>query len=367
MLKNFSFGVIFLLFFAPHLKAQVNIVNSLFNAYNVSSDALLFSNIMNLGEEEDVYLEATLFNGLNMPVLHVLSSPFKLKKGLNNTAQMGIAVKSSEYTTGNDAQYIKTAHQLPSGKFRYCLVVKSTSGAIEGDDLCEEFENEATSFLFLVSPSDKDTIENKNPILIWNHSDPFTLLQQGEMYRLILVELKDDQSADAGINVNSPVLMSNFLTRHDIQYPFDAPALKEGNRYGWQVQKIINNVVVNKTEAWEFVMKPLPLDYSYKYIKLKESVDASFITIRSNTLYFRIDEVYNTVSLKLNIYDEKNHKIQPKVTNEIRSKTKGDNLKTIGYNAYELDLLDYNLSKGFYVLEVINQKNNKSYLKFYVE
>lgn len=339
----------------------------MFNAFNVSDDALLYSNIMNLGDEEEVYLEATLYNGLNVPIVHVLSIPFKLSKGLNNTAQISIRVKSSDYSNGNDAQYVRTAHQLPSGKFKYCLVVKSTSGAIEGDDLCEEFENESNSFLFLINPTDKDTIENKNPLLIWNHSDPFTLMQQGESYRMVVVDLKEDQSADAGLNVNSPILMSNFLTRHEIQYPFDAPELNEGGRYGWQVQKIINNVVVNKTEAWEFVIKPLPSDYAYKYIKLKEALDASYINVKSNTLYFRIDEVYNTVSLKVNIYDGKNRKISPKVTNEVRSKTKGDNLKTIGYNAYELDLLNYNLSQGFYVLEVVNQKNNKSYLKFYVE
>ncbi len=187
------------------------------------------------------------------------------------------------------------------------------------------------------------------------------------MYRLVLVELKNDQNADAGINVNAPVLMKNFLTRHDIQYPFDAPKLEEGKRYGWQVQKIINNTVVNKTEAWEFVMKPLPVDYNYKYLKLKEVIDASFVNVASNKIFFRIDDMYNITALKINIYDDNNLKILPKVKNENEKKSTNDNLKSLGYNAYELNLLDYNLSKGYYIMEVINQKKNKSYLKFYVE
>ncbi len=130
------------------LISQISIVNSMFNAYNINPEALIYANIMNnSGVDQDIYLEATLYNGLNQPVNHVVSNVFSLKKGLNNTAQKGITVKSCDYTSGNDAQYIKTSHQLPSGKFKYCLAVRSTAN-IEGDDICEEFENESTSFLF---------------------------------------------------------------------------------------------------------------------------------------------------------------------------------------------------------------------------
>lgn len=369
MLKR-AFAGFILFIVCNNLLSQINVVNTMFNAFNVTPNALIYANIMNMGEETEVFAEASLYNSQNQVINHVISSSFTLRKGINNTAQFGISVKSSEYSNGNDAQFIKTNHQLPSGKFKYCITIKSVSNSIEGDELCDEFENESNSFLFLTSPFDKDTIESNTPLLIWNHSDPFTLMQQGETYRMLVVELKNDQTADAGVNINSPILQNNFLTRHDIQYPFDAPKLESGKRYGWQVQKIINNIIVNKTEAWEFVLKPENKENYDKYIELKPNYGSGIYEIHGSKLYFTFNQEYYSHSNQLSVSiipENQNPLNNPKLKEDKSTGSPKINYKTLGDNKYEIDLNALKINEGYYYLNIIDEKKQEFKLKFHVK
>ena len=358
--------IIFFLFIYLNSYTQVNILNSMFNAFNVSEEALLYANIMNTGDEQEVHLEAKLFNGLNQPILTVRSVSFKLRNGLTNTAQISLKSNSADYTNSNDAQYIRTMHQLPSGKFRFCLFVIPTINN-EGADFCEEFENEANTFLFLINPPDKDTIDSKTPILLWNHSDPFTILKQGEMYRLTVVEINKEQGADAAINVNYPILKLDFLTRHDIQYPFDGQKLESGKRYGWQVQKLVNNVVVNKTEAWEFVIRPEIEQQYNKYVELTADLSTAVYTALGNKIFFTFKEEYATSGkdLKISITPE-NKEALKNIKAKEDSGNRKINSKDVGENKYEIDLDELGIEKGYYYLRVTNEKGKTYQLKFYV-
>lgn len=366
MIKN-SLIIIFFLLIHSRFYSQVTILNSMFNAFNVGEEALLYANIMNAGDQQEVHIEAKLYNGLNQPVLSVKSKSFILKNGVTNTAQLILKSNSAEYANNNDANYIKTMHQLPSGKFRYCLFVIPTMNN-EGADLCEEFDNEANTFLFLINPSDRDTIESKTPILLWNHSDPFNILKQGEMYRLVVVDIKDGQGADAAINVNYPILKLDFLTRHDIQYPFDGYKLLNGKKYGWQVQKVINNVVVNKTEAWEFVIKP-ELEQTYnKYVEIRPGANSSTYLASGNKIFFTFNEEYYTSNKKLNITITPENKVALKNI-QVKEDTKLNqniNSKEVGENKYEIDLNELAIENGYYYLNITNEKGRSYQLKFYV-
>lgn len=348
--------------------AQVNIVNTLFNAYNVTPEAMCMANLTNTGGDADVFLEARITNGSNQAVLTVQTALFKLKTGLTNTSQAGLKLSSIVYGGSNDAEYMRTMHQLPSGKYRYCLIVRGT-GSIEGDEYCDEFENETTSFLFLVNPPDKDTIETPNPILLWNHSEPFSLLHQGEMYRMVIVELNKDQGAESGINVNSPKYMANFLTRHDVIYPFDATKLEPGKRYGWQVQKVINGVITNKTEAWEFVMKPDRSSSYNKYVEVGPAENSQVYVAEGRKLFFVFNEAYYSAgkTLKASIVNDQGSPVKNVKAKEDTKEGAKVNVKENGHNRYEIDLDELGLETGFYSLLIANEKGQSSKLKFYVQ
>ncbi len=366
-----------LLFFAYccltqfRLNAQVSIVNINIQPFNIVPEALLNVGIMNGESEQQVQLITQIFNSTGSPVLTVKSQPFKIVKGLNTGTEGQRKILSTEYGESNQSNYIKTAHTLPSGRYKVCSSLLLSSGADKLDDYCDELEAEFNQYLYLVNPLDGDTIESKNPILSWTHGEPFTILNQGEFYRMVVTEMKKDQNPEEAISVNSPAMVKNYLREHQLQYPFDARELKEGNRYAWQVQKIGDGVVINKTEAWVFITKSKPENKSLKYVALKPELDGSFYTAYNGEVFFKFSEEYKTQgNMNLTLLDSKSNAIKIDANKDIpegtKSKSSANSLKSAGDNRYELNLDGEKLKSGFYTLVVKNEKNELFYLKIFL-
>ncbi|MHB8400569.1 MAG: hypothetical protein ACYDCN_01005 [Bacteroidia bacterium] len=352
--------------FSLKTSAQISIVNASTTVYNITPKGLLEVNVMNFQNDLHVVLEGKILNTQNEPILDVISAPFILKKGMNVTAQMNLGVSSSIYSNSQAANYIKTSHTLPSGKYTYCAFIKSFPTDIVTDEYCETLEAEISSFLFLVSPPDKEEIETKYPVLIWTHSEPFSANNAVDYYRMIVTDLNPEQSAEAAVNTNVPIYMKNYLSSHNVLYPVDAKELQAGKKYAWQVQKLENGTIVNKTEAWEFKLKMPPPIKENKYATVKKTVDGTFYLAEGNKIFFRFDEGYGSNLLNYKIYNEK----QEAVT-EIKNKKGGgdipiETVKT-GYNQFCIDLNNYKIGKGIYLLEVTNEKSEVFKLKFSAE
>lgn len=366
MKKYFALTTIVILM-SFKLKAQITILNTNFNSYNITPQAICQVNVMNYIEDMQVTLQARITNSAGEPLLNVLSHQFLLKKGMNTISGYNLQLVSSEYGSNNQGNYIKTSHALPSGKYNYCCIIKSINS--EGaDDYCEDIDADLSSFLLLVNPADKDTIETANPMLVWTHSEPFNLLAQSEYFKIIVAELSKDQNAESGVTANVPLYSKSYLTSHQVQYPFDAKQLEKGKRYGWQVQKISNGVIINKTEAWEFVYAPDKVIKENKYATLKKKVDAAYYTAVNNKVYFKFDEEYATQKTTCSIYNAKREKISLKLKDE-EQKAKSTNIqsKNNGYNRYEINLNELEISQGMHTLEVKNEKGELFLLRFYVQ
>ncbi len=361
------------LFIQSKLRSQVSIVNINVQPFNIVPEALLNVGVMNGENEQQVQLLTQVFNSSGSIVLTVKSQPFKLTKGLNSGVNGGRKIMSTEYSGSSQSNYIKTTHSLPSGRYKVCASLLVSTGADKLDDFCDELEAEFNQYLYLVNPMDGDSIETKNPILTWTHGEPFTILSQGEFYRMVVTEMKKEQTAEEAINVNSPSMVKNYLKEHQLQYPFDAKELKEGTRYAWQVQKIGDGVVLNKTEAWVFVTKTKPENKNLKYVALKPELDGSYYTAYNGVVFFKFLEEYKTQGqMKLNLLDSKSNSIQIDAEKDIpheKSKNQVSNsqmLKQAGDNRYELNLDAKKLNSGFYTLIVKNEKNESFYLKIFL-
>jgi hypothetical protein len=219
-----------------------------------------------------------------------------------------------------------------------------------------------------LTPFDGDTIETKTPLIGWFVMNGNAMANGREAYRLIVVELKDDQSPEAGVTVNVPVLKLDPVQGTQVFYPYDAPELKEGKHYGWQVQRLVNGVVVDKSEAWEFII-PVPEEPVYnKYAMLKKKPDGTFYEAQGGKIFFKMDESYYSESVRVVVYDENN--------NIVRKPVKGDhetgehsgelNVKSNGSNFYELDLGDA-CKAGYYELHAYDAKDQRYILKFRVQ
>jgi hypothetical protein len=346
--------------------SQVSILNANVNSFNITPSSLLQVSMMNSFGGIQATLEADLLLNDNTSLMHVTSNPFILKRGMS-TAGSNVSIASVQYGSNESSTHIKTFHTLPSGKYHYCCTLKVFSHDVSGDRYCEDVESENTAFLFLVFPADRDTIDSPMPLLTWSHSDPFNIASSGDYYRMTVVELKAGQSAEAGIMTNPPVYMKNSLSRHEVQYPYDAKPLEEGKRYGWQVEKISNEVIVNKTESWEFVLRPKTTTASLKYAVLKSSSGSGFYIVTGDKLYFTFTEEYKSEGkINCKIMDDERKVILPKMKNEKGPGIAADNLKVTGDNRYVMDLDAYGLKPGFYTLEVVNEKKQNFFLKFQI-
>lgn len=342
--------------------AQVSIVSTTLSPYNVTPSSISQVSVSSTLTGM-VRIEAQLLNSANEALLTVQSEPVNLVSGLNVFGAHNLRLSSIVSGTSPQAKFIQTQHRLSSGNFNHCLRVIPVSGIEEGDEYCNQISSEEDGFLYLVNPMDGDTIETKQPMLLWMHSEPFNLLSQGEFFRIIVVELLDDQTAQDGITINTPVLIKNYLSRHEVRYPFDAQQLEEGKRYGWQVQKISNNAIINQTESWEFVLAEDELPVDHMYVKLQKKLDGGHYVAQNDRIFFRFDEKYKSSKVTCKVYSDSREVIEPELINEQKNQV---GAKVTGYNNYEFDLQPYKLKKGFYLLEVRNEKEDKFLLKFYV-
>jgi hypothetical protein len=369
MKKFFQTPALFLLLailgFSFNGISQISILNANINSYNITPASLFQVSLTNTYGDVQVVLEATLLSTDNSLLLKATSAPFLLKKGIT-TPGMNISIASSQYGSDEMSSHIKTFHTLPSGKYHYCCTVNVLSHDVASDQYCDDVESENTSFMTLIFPSDHDTIETPMPLLCWSHSDPFNQSSGGDYYKMVVVELTPDQSAEAGITANVPVFMKTNLMTHQVQYPYDARGLQKGHRYGWQVQKVSNEVVVNKTEAWDFTIKPDNIEIGVKYGVLKRTLDAGYYVAMDNKVYFRYEEAYTGGDLQFEVFDSNGKQIKPKAKNESKE-VANPGLKTLGTNRFCLDVEGYSMKEGFYTMQVRNSKSEKFLLKFYVK
>jgi hypothetical protein len=94
------------------------------------------------------------------------------------------------------------------------------------------------------------------------------------------------------------------------------------------------------------------------YAKLSKRLDAGYYTAAFGKLHFQYDEEYKNYGVQYNIYDE-SHSVVVDQTDQVITSAFKD-------NRFLLDLtINGNcLANGYYILEVISQKNEKSYLRF---
>lgn len=217
--------------------------------------------------------------------------------------------------------------------------------------------------IFLVSLPDKDTIDHKHPVFNWY----YTPTPEGRdiiKYNFVLTELKKNQSAQAGVTVNQPLLRINGVQGFQFAYPFDAPELEYNRRYGWQLEKTVNNVIVEKSEAWEFILYK-PIEIPMKYAILTTDFNATTYEANLEGFFFKLHSRYKT-SGKLNytILNEKSEKVQVSL-GEDEKLGEDQNMEKTGRDFYFLKT--NMLSSGTYTLIVKDQKGNKFNTRFRVK
>lgn len=225
------------------------------------------------------------------------------------------------------------------------------------------FMAEGQNNIFLVSLHDKDTIDHKHPVFNWYYT-PSPDSRDEIRYNFVLTELKKNQSATAGITVNQPKLRINGVQGFQLVYPYDASELEYNKRYGWQLEKIVNNVIVEKSEAWEFILYR-KTEIPMKYAILNTDYSATAYEVNGEGFFFKLHSRYKTNgTLNYVVWNDKHQKVDVRLGKDEKP-DENEELEKTGRDFYFLKT--NTLPSGTYTLEVKDQKGNKYNTRFRVK
>ncbi len=143
--------------------------------------------------------------------------------------------------------------------------------------------------LMLSLPMDQDTIEEDEPVFVWQttlsnvQNDPRLNVQ------LAVVKMEEDQTQTEAMVENTPVFIRQNLLSTSLNYSSIDHELEEGVWYAWQVVLFYNGVQVQQSEVWKFIKTP-DIEPVHSYYTLKTKADNSIIEFSSDELFYTTNE-----------------------------------------------------------------------------
>lgn len=215
----------------------------------------------------------------------------------------------------------------------------------------------------LIAPYDKDTIETFYPTFNWYYVD-IQEYRTDVKYTYTLVDLANDQSAQAGVTVNVPMVKINDIQGFQFAYPFDAPQLEYNHRYGWRIEKKVNNIVVSSSEAWEFILyKEVKVPMKYAILDIVQG-SSIFEVENEKGFFFKLKSNYPTDDFKFYVENEQNEIVRVQLSED---KKKGIDEELIDTDASLHYLPTTDFSLGNYRLIAKDVKGNKYSCRFIIK
>lgn len=219
-----------------------------------SLNGLLNSRIINMSGRKDISLSVTVTEKKSGRVVTIKTPPFSLAQGNNSIPAAAARAAKVQFAANALSSMIKQTDNLPSGEYEYCYTVSPVAASQqqqETTEQCFDFELTPAAPLNLIEPANQDKICEKRPLLSWQPSFPAVA---GSSYQLLLVEVKDRQSAVEALNYNLPLVSQSGIINPVLPYPASYKELQQGKKYAWQVTHYKNQTVLNRSEVWEFTL-----------------------------------------------------------------------------------------------------------------
>jgi len=176
-------------------------------------------------------------------------------------------------------------------------------------------------------------------------------------HALLDVELQDIVEA---INYNVPLINRGNLFSNQLQFPFNAPQLKEGKRYAWQVTVYNEKTILKKSEIWTYTVKceeKKEQSSGESFRELKETEDGNFY-VANKILRFSFNNPYSggILTYAISSLSDPGSTIKSLPTLKMQA----------GLNKYEIDLSDNRSFKNGkeYLLKVTLTNNRELRLRF---
>jgi len=277
-------------------------------------------------------------------VVTITTPVTNLGTGTYNFPKNVFAGSVFKFSNGPFSSIVNQTKSFPPGEYTFCYQFVNAN-KLSGDEYENCFDAEILPLvpITLLNPADRDKICQTRPVLSWQPPIPF---HPSMRFRLLLTEKRQGESVE-NLLINAPLVLLDNITSTTINYPASRPELKEGKTYCWQVLAYQQNIVMSKSEIWEFTIeckepsKQLPND---SYRELKSLVNGNYY-IANRAISFSFNNNYAPRKLSYTVIDmsEREHKISnlPEIT------------LAPGLNKIDIDLTDSELMPGRqYLLKV---------------
>jgi len=287
--------------FSCAVSAQVSI-QFIPEVYGRNLSGLLNAGILNTGGKMNVRLSITVTEEKAGKVVSVLTQPFVIVPGSNMIPASAARSASVQLANNKVARFIQQNSAFPQGNYEYSYKVISAI-SVEEIIVDQTFEQEVLppAPLDLIEPYNEDKICNKQPLLTWQPSIPTI---PGTQYELLMVEMKDRQSAVEALNYNLPIVKQKGIVNTMLLYPPASKALTEGKKYAWQVTAYKDQTVINRSEVWEFTLdckeEKEVVEDDNGYRDIEDLVKGNYYVARGSVKFSLVNS-YNEQPLKYSI------------------------------------------------------------------
>lgn len=352
--------------FSSYSSANIRVEQVLFSSFDISPVSLCRVNVFNDGLTAEASLQIQIKDENGSCIMSFFTLPFIVGEGFHSFSDLSIVPLQVVYGNAESARFLSIQHQLPEGHYVYCCHIFQKSNMEWMDEYCENFDSDLQPNLMLVYPFDTDTIVEIRPDFQWSHSGIFPQFPSNQFYRLVCVELKENEDASYAVENNPALFIKEYLSEHIVSFPIEYPSLESGKSYAWEVRKMSADAVVAHSGAWKFTIQNNNALEGMKYVSIGKEMNTSFYTAVNNTIFFRFDDLYADGKMTCFIFNDQRDIIYAAPQKELDSAHFTSGINQVGYNRYELDLKPLKINSGYYTLEVYNDKNECFKLKFYV-
>lgn len=339
--------------------AQVTITSASVNEFAIGPTSL-FDCGLSASVGTDLIISGELSGSVGEPVLTFSAHPRSVPSGSARLGARDLSFTEFSYASGPLGRAVALSHQLPAGRFHWCLRATPVSNDLIGDEFCEDLVVDDLLSMEPLWPLDGDTIDEVRPTISWALSRmPFP---PGQTARLVLVPCPGRVPATA-LAAERPVYVADGVAPPAVPHPFGAPSLVPGSAYAWQVERALDGIVIDRTPPWRFVVRKYTPPPVNKYVRLDAFTPGSVYEVVDRRIYFRYDGTYAGGVLDCSIVD-KDGNVKKSASEDDQNGLSTD--KRSGVNLYELDLQHYHLSTGYYALRVVDEKKRTFNMTFHV-
>jgi hypothetical protein len=202
-----------------------------------------------------VSIDITVTEKKSGKIVQISTAPFTLMPGVNSVDRNAVSGASIRFAENDIARLLRQSGLFPEGDYEYCFQIyrqdKTGRGELLGEQ-CFDYLVEPLTPLFLIEPYLKEKICDKRPSFTWQPSLPAI---PGSQYRLTLAEMKAGQTASEALVYNLPLINQSNILSPMLIFPPSAKELEEGKTYAWQVTVYKENMILNRSEIWDFTIK----------------------------------------------------------------------------------------------------------------